>query len=110
MAFVIGAVFSAVAGNIGMRIATDSNVRTTEAARTSLPSIESFFPRRYSHGIRCSRSSRIRIRYIVYYSSNWFIVGEDSFYNEMTVVLEELGFSPVRNQLHYSPCGWRHLY
>jgi len=37
VAFVIGAVFSAVAGNIGMRIATDSNVRTTEAARTSLP-------------------------------------------------------------------------
>jgi len=34
VAFVIGAVFSAVAGNIGMRIATDSNVRTTEAART----------------------------------------------------------------------------
>ena len=36
IAFVIGAVFSAVAGNIGMRIATEANVRTTEAARTSL--------------------------------------------------------------------------
>ncbi len=36
VAFVIGAVFSALAGNIGMRIATKSNVRTTEAARTSL--------------------------------------------------------------------------
>ena len=36
VAFVIGAVFSAVAGNIGMRIATEANVRTTEAARTSL--------------------------------------------------------------------------
>ncbi len=36
LAFVIGAVFSALAGNIGMRIATKSNVRTTEAARTSL--------------------------------------------------------------------------
>ena len=35
-AFVIGAVFSALAGNIGMRIATKANVRTTEAARTSL--------------------------------------------------------------------------
>lgn len=32
-AFIVGAVFSAVAGNIGMRIATDANVRTTEAAK-----------------------------------------------------------------------------
>tara|TARA_R110001592_G_scaffold127450_1_gene339230 strand:+ start:51827 stop:54346 length:2520 start_codon:yes stop_codon:yes gene_type:complete len=36
IAFVIGAVLSALAGYIGMRIATKSNVRTTEAARTSL--------------------------------------------------------------------------
>ncbi|MFM2387336.1 MAG: hypothetical protein RL660_2093 [Bacteroidota bacterium] len=36
LAFVIGAFFSALAGFIGMRIATKSNVRTAEAARTSL--------------------------------------------------------------------------
>jgi K(+)-stimulated pyrophosphate-energized sodium pump len=37
VAFIFGAVFSALAGNMGMKIATKTNVRTTQAARTSLP-------------------------------------------------------------------------
>ncbi|MFT3705010.1 MAG: sodium-translocating pyrophosphatase [Agriterribacter sp.] len=36
IAFAVGAVFSATAGYIGMRIATKSNVRTAQAAKTSL--------------------------------------------------------------------------
>ena len=37
VAFVCGAIASGLAGYFGMKIATDANVRTTQAAKTSLP-------------------------------------------------------------------------
>ncbi len=36
LSFIVGAICSALAGYIGMRVATKANVRTTQAARTSL--------------------------------------------------------------------------
>ena len=51
-AFVVGAVFSAFAGNIGMHIATEANARTTQAARKAYPRPCRFLWRRYSDGIR----------------------------------------------------------
>jgi K(+)-stimulated pyrophosphate-energized sodium pump len=59
IAFLIGAFFSAFAGWIGMSIATKANVRTTQAARTSLaqgPAGE--LQRRHRDGPRCERSGR----------------------------------------------------
>ena len=68
IAFIIGAVFSAVAGNIGMRIATSANVRTTQAARTSLKqAFESFLLRWYRNGARSSWNGCIWLECTIYH-------------------------------------------
>ena len=94
-AFVVGAVFSAVAGNIGMRIATDANSRTTEAARTSLPqALKVSFGGGTVMGLGVAGLAVLGLSLFFMLFVSMFVKGEGSFYNEMTIVLEALaGFS-----------------
>ncbi len=95
VAFVIGAAFSALAGNIGMRIATKANVRTTQAARTSLPkALKVAFNGGTVLGLGVAGLAVIGLSLLFIILVKWLMVGELSFYHEMTMVLETLaGFS-----------------
>jgi len=95
VAFVIGAVFSAVAGNIGMRIATDANVRTTQAARTSLPeALKVSFRGGTVMGLGVAGLAVFGLSALFAFLVGWFMTEGGNFYNDMTVVLEALaGFS-----------------
>jgi K(+)-stimulated pyrophosphate-energized sodium pump len=94
-AFILGAVFSALAGNIGMRIATEANARTAEAAKTSLPkALQVSFGGGTVMGLGVAGLAVFGLTILFLFFINQFIGGTDSFYNEMTVVLETLaGFS-----------------
>ncbi len=94
-AFVIGAIFSAVAGNIGMRIATEANARTTEAARTSLPqALKVSFGGGTVMGLGVAGLAVFGLSLFFMVFMNMFLTEGGNFYNEMTVVLEALaGFS-----------------
>jgi K(+)-stimulated pyrophosphate-energized sodium pump len=94
-AFVIGAVFSAIAGNIGMRVATDANVRTTEAAKTSLPkALNVSFGGGTVMGLGVAGLAVLGLSLFFMVFVNLFITGDKPFYDEMTMVLEALaGFS-----------------
>jgi len=94
-AFIVGAVFSAVAGNIGMRIATDANVRTTEAAKTSLPkALNVSFGGGTVMGLGVASLAVLGLSlFFMVFVSRW-ITEDGNFYNQMTMVLEALaGFS-----------------
>ncbi|GIM52593.1 potassium transporter [Capnocytophaga cynodegmi] len=95
VAFVFGALFSALAGNIGMRIATKSNVRTTEAARTSLPkALKVSFGGGTVMGLGVAGLAVLGLSLFFIIFINVFLQGNKSFYDEMTIVLEALaGFS-----------------
>jgi len=94
-AFILGAVFSALAGNIGMRIATDSNARTAEAAKTSLPqALKVSFSGGTVMGLGVASLAVLGLTLLFMLFMGQFMGGEGSFYENMTLVLETLaGFS-----------------
>lgn len=94
-AFIIGAIFSALAGNIGMRIATDANARTAEAAKTSLPqALKVSFGGGTVMGLGVAGLAVLGLSLFFLIFVGQFITEGGNFYNEMTVVLEALaGFS-----------------
>jgi len=97
LAFIFGAVFSAFAGNIGMKIATKTNVRTTQAARTSLPNaLKISFGGGTVMGLGVAGLAVLGLTgfFIIFY--NYFMGGADGTFSvdKMTIVLETLaGFS-----------------
>ena len=95
VAFIIGAIFSAIAGNIGMRIATKTNVRTTQAARTSLPkALNISFGGGTVMGLGVAGLAVLGLTafFIIFYQL--FMGGEWTTTDQMTLVLETLaGFS-----------------
>lgn len=95
VAFVIGAVFSALAGNIGMRIATEANVRTTQAARTSLPqALKVSFTGGTVMGLGVAGLAVFGLSVLFILLFQTFMGGTWTSVSDMTVVLEALaGFS-----------------
>ena len=93
-AFIIGAVFSAIAGNVGMRIATSANARTTQAARTSLPqALKVSFNGGTVMGLGVAGLAVLGLSLLFLFFVKNFMHG-GNFYAEMTHVLEALaGFS-----------------
>lgn len=96
IAFVFGAFFSALAGNIGMRIATKSNVRTTQAARTSLPkALDVSFSGGTVMGLGVAGLAVLGLSlFFLFFLSQFMVDNGKTFYDNMTLVLETLaGFS-----------------
>ena len=95
VAFVIGAIFSALAGNMGMKIATKSNVRTTQAARTSLPNaLKVAFGGGTVMGLGVAGLAVLGLTAFFILFFNYFMGGVWTNTADMTIVLETLaGFS-----------------
>lgn len=94
-AFVTGAVFSALAGNVGMRVATSANTRTTQAARTSLPkALDISFGGGTVMGLGVAGLAVLGLSLFFIFFTKFFLTDSGDFTHEMTIVLEALaGFS-----------------
>ena len=95
VAFIIGAVFSAFAGNMGMKIATKTNVRTTQAAKTSLPqALKVSFGGGTVMGLGVAGLAVLGLTVFFIIFFQLFMGGEWTNTADMTIVLEALaGFS-----------------
>ena len=95
IAFIIGAFFSALAGNMGMKIATKTNVRTTQAARTSLPqALKVSFGGGTVMGLGVAGLAVLGLTGLFIVLYNVFMGGKWTSTTDMTLVLETLaGFS-----------------
>ncbi|MBI2281326.1 MAG: sodium-translocating pyrophosphatase [Bacteroidetes bacterium] len=95
VAFIFGAFFSALAGNMGMKIATKTNVRTTQAARTSLPqALKVSFGGGTVMGLGVAGLAVLGLTGFFILLFNFFMKGVWTSTEDMTIVLETLaGFS-----------------
>ncbi|WP_424002260.1 sodium-translocating pyrophosphatase [Maribacter sp. IgM3_T14_3] len=95
IAFIFGAIFSAYAGNIGMKIATKTNVRTTQAARTSLPNaLKISFGGGTVMGLGVAGLAVLGLTIFFIAFFQFFMGGVWTSTMDMTIVLETLaGFS-----------------
>jgi K(+)-stimulated pyrophosphate-energized sodium pump len=95
IAFIFGAFFSALAGNMGMKIATKTNVRTTQAARTSLPqALKVSFGGGTVMGLGVAGLAVLGLTGFFILLYNKFMGGVWTSNEDMTMVLETLaGFS-----------------
>ena len=95
VAFIFGAIFSALAGNMGMKIATKTNVRTTQAARTSLPqALKVSFGGGTVMGLGVAGLAVLGLTAFFIFFFHFFMGGKWTNTEDMTIVLETLaGFS-----------------